>query len=383
MTKPVATLVVSLLALGAALQRRPEDISLVLISIDGLRPDYVLAADHYGLKIPNLRQLVVDGSYATGVKGVLPTVTFPSHTTLVTGVSPAHHGILANTPFDPLQRNLDGWYWYAEDIKVRTLWDQASDAGFVTSSIEWPVTAGARITYNIPQYWRAKTPDDQKLHRLMTTPGLLPEVEKAVGVYPPGYEWTAEFDARRAAVSAYLLAKKRPRLHLAYFSALDEEAHQSGPFSATTLAVLERLDALVGQLRAAADQNRPSIFAVVSDHGFTTTSRELHLNEALRAEGLILLDGRARVNAWRASAWMSGGSAALVLNDASDVEARQTVDRIVGRLVADPNSGIDRVLDRTQIGAGGGYPDAALVIGLKPGFRMGGSLEPPVMRVGE
>src|SRR5262249_16878939 len=185
--KAFTTFVVSLLALVAAPERRPEEISLVLISIDGLRPDYVLADDHHGLKIPNLRQLVVDGSYATGVKALVPTGTFPSHTTLVTGVSPARHGILANTPFDPLQRNLDGWYWYAEDIKVRTLWDQAADAGFVTSSVEWPVTAGARVTYNIPQYWRAKTRDDQKLHRLMTTPGLLPEVEKAVAAHPPSH----------------------------------------------------------------------------------------------------------------------------------------------------------------------------------------------------
>src|SRR6266404_7117167 len=102
---------------------------VVLISIDGLRPDFVLEADHYDLKIPNLRHLLQQGSYASGVHGVLPTVTYPSHTTLVTGVSPERHGIEANTTFDPLNRNFEGWYWYAEDIKVPTLWDVASDAG--------------------------------------------------------------------------------------------------------------------------------------------------------------------------------------------------------------------------------------------------------------
>jgi predicted AlkP superfamily pyrophosphatase or phosphodiesterase len=84
---------------------------VLLISIDGLRPDNVFRADELGLKIPNLRRFLVDGTYATGVRGVLPTVTYPSHTTLLTGVIPAVHGIIANTTFDPLNKNYGGWYW--------------------------------------------------------------------------------------------------------------------------------------------------------------------------------------------------------------------------------------------------------------------------------
>jgi hypothetical protein len=102
---------------------------------------------------------------ASAVTGVLPTVTYPSHTTLVTGVAPATHGILNNSPFDPLHRNQDGWMWYAEDIKAETLWAAARKAGFVSSSVDWPVTVGAPIAFNIVQYWRATTEDDHKLLR--------------------------------------------------------------------------------------------------------------------------------------------------------------------------------------------------------------------------
>ena len=59
---------------------------VLLISIDGLRPGDVLEAEQRGLKIPNLRKFVAEGAFATGVKGVLPTVTYPSHTTLITGM---------------------------------------------------------------------------------------------------------------------------------------------------------------------------------------------------------------------------------------------------------------------------------------------------------
>src|SRR5262249_1751149 len=154
-------------------------VPLVLISIDGLRPDHVLQPDRFGLKIPELRRLLKEGAHASGVHGVMPTLTYPSHTTLVTGVAPAVHGILSNRPFDPENRNLEGWVWYAEDIKARTLWDAAADAGLVTSSVDWPVTVGARIRWNMPQVWRANTPDDAKLTRALATPGLVAEAERA------------------------------------------------------------------------------------------------------------------------------------------------------------------------------------------------------------
>ncbi len=360
----------------------PSAVSLLLVSIDGLRPDYVLDADRHGLRIPNLRRLRAEGAFASGVAGVLPTVTFPSHTTMVTGVSPARHGIVSNTPFDPLFKNLDGWYWYAEDIAVETLWDAASAAGMVTASVEWPATAGARITWNLPQYWRGKNPEDRKLYRLLATPGLLQEVEGALGPYPPSHEWTVAFDRRRAAVNAWLLEQKKPRLHLCYFSGLDEEEHESGPGSAATFAVLEEIDGLVGQVRAAAEKNGPAVVAVVSDHGFNRTDKELHLNELLRAEGLIWLDGRGRVTGWRAAAWSAGGSAAIMLKDPSDEDARRAVRRLLDRLEADPSSGVQRVLDAHGARALGGFPAAAFLVGLRADYRMGSGLEAPALRVG-
>ncbi len=83
----------------------------LLVSIDGLMPSQVVGADALGLKVPNLRRLAEEGTFATGVRGVVPTLTYPSHTTMLTGTSPAHHGVLMNTPFDPLGLNRGGWSW--------------------------------------------------------------------------------------------------------------------------------------------------------------------------------------------------------------------------------------------------------------------------------
>src|SRR5262245_2408681 len=94
---------------------------LVLVSLDGLIPPYYTRAVELGLKVPNLRRLMRDGAYARGVTGVFPTVTYPSHTTLITGVSPRVHGIPSNTVFDPLERANGAWNWFASDVRVPTL----------------------------------------------------------------------------------------------------------------------------------------------------------------------------------------------------------------------------------------------------------------------
>ena len=356
------------------------DVPVVLISIDGLKPDYVLEADKHGLKVPNLRRLASEGAYASGVTGVLPTVTYPSHTTMVTGVSPAKHGVIANSPFDPFSKNLNGWYWYAEDIKVQTLWDACAKAHIPTGSVDWPVTVGAKIDFNIVQYWRAENAEDRKLIRALSTPRLFDEAESALGSYTDGNDYSIAGDLRRAAFNVYVIEKKKPRFHLSYFGSLDEEEHRSGPYSAQTFAVLEQLDGVIGQLRAAAEKigGGRAVVCVVSDHGFKLTDKEVNVNSALREAGLIELNEQGRVKSWRAIMWYGGGSAGIMLRDEKDHEARRIAGDVLKRLENDASSGVAKVADRAAARALGGFPDAAFVIALRSGYRLGGKLQGPV-----
>ena len=151
--------VVSLVAvsLAASPQPAPGGLAVLLISIDGLHPSNVLEADRHGLKIPTLRRLLREGAHATAMRGVLPTVTYPSHTTMLTGVWPARHGVPNNVPFDPLGRNQGVWYWYAEDIKAPTLWDAARASGYVVGSVSWPVSVARRVS---PEHSRVLAGDE-------------------------------------------------------------------------------------------------------------------------------------------------------------------------------------------------------------------------------
>ena len=356
---------------------------LVLVSIDGLRPDYVLDAEKHGLRIPNLRRFLTEGSFATGVRGVIPTVTYPSHTTIVTGVWPSKHGIYANHPFDPFGKNQGGWYWYAEDIRVPTLWDAARDAGLTTANVNWPVTVGARITYNLPQIWRAGTDDDRKLVRALSTTGLLDELERDLGPYANGDDESIGGDELRGRFAAHLLERKRPDFMTVYLSGLDAEEHVSGPFSPASLAVLERIDAIVGTLRGAAERTGGGrvVFCIVSDHGFARVDKEVNLLAAFRSAGLIKFDENDRVTSWQATTWQAGASAAVMLNPSASGSTEPKVRQLLERLADTPENGISEVLQGERLQALGGFPQAAFLIGLKAGYRLGSLTTGPLVVV--
>src|SRR5262249_11171028 len=115
---------------------------VVMVSVDGLMPDYYRKADALGLKVPTLRRMMKDGAWASGVVGVLPTVTYPSHTTLITGVLPRVHGITGNRIFDPLERANGAWFWFASDVRVPSLVSAARARWLKTASVSWPVSVG-------------------------------------------------------------------------------------------------------------------------------------------------------------------------------------------------------------------------------------------------
>jgi predicted AlkP superfamily pyrophosphatase or phosphodiesterase len=372
------TLALVSLALPTAAGAEP----VLLISIDGLQPGDVIEAERRGLEIPNLRRFVREGAYATGVVGVLPTVTYPSHTTLITGTAPARHGVIGNTTFDPMQINQGGWYWYASDIKVPTLWDAVKQAGRSTASVHWPVTVGAAaIDWNLPQVWRTGHADDAKLVAALSTPGLLPELEGELGAYAPGINEEIDGDETRGRFVAELIARKKPYFTTAYLTALDHEQHAKGPGSPQAHAILERIDAIVGQLVAVQLAAHPdSVIAVVSDHGFSNTTTEVNFYRAFIDAGLITLGSDGKIASWEAEPWTSGGSVAVMLARRGDEALERKVRALLERLKADPAMRIRAIADRPEIARLGGNPEAAFYLDLMPDANSGGfkGLEVPL-----
>jgi predicted AlkP superfamily pyrophosphatase or phosphodiesterase len=371
------------LAIGQMAGQPAGQRALLLISIDGMRPDYVTAADAHGLKIPNLRRILAQGAHASGVRGVLPTVTYPSHTTILTGVWPARHGIFSNLTFDPAGTNFEGWYWYSEDIRAPTLWEAAAKAGYRVGSVSWPVSVGAPgVSYLIPEYWRATTPDDLKLLRALSTPGLLREFEGQLGPYVTDLEDAIPSDWSRTRYAEAIILHKHPHLITVHLAALDELEHQTGPFSAEANRTLEEIDGMVGRLNDAMRRENPgAAICIVSDHGFARIDHQFSPRVALVKAGLMTPNPKRdslqapAVTEWKAASWGTGGSAMIVLHDPHDEVTREALAKLLRELAADPANGIAGILDREAIARLGGSGMADFAIDMKPGYSIGAAMD--------
>jgi predicted AlkP superfamily pyrophosphatase or phosphodiesterase len=376
----------ALLALAAAAHPATAA-SVLMISIDGMKPEYVLQADAHGLKIPFLRSMLRDGAHATGVVGVWPTVTYPSHTTLLTGVSPREHGILDNLQFDP-RRTFDGaWYWYAAEIKTRTLWQAAHEAGLSTASIGWPVSVGAPgVDTLIPEYWRSGRPpadvdpSDAALIGALSRPdGLMADMQSRLGPFMAGNDPGPQGDVVKTRYALDILRKVKPQFMTIHLSALDEQEHEHGPFSAEADAELEVLDADLSELFAAARANDPQAVAVVvSDHGFTTITHRINLLPPFIRAGLVEVAGgaasaldsqtHATITSWKAQPWSGGGMAAIMLHQPVAAGTEQAVRDLLQTLQADERNGIDAILDAAEIKQRGGFAGASFLVVMKLGY---------------
>ena len=260
--------VLAILLAGSTFAAQP----LVVISVDGLDNRYLAQADQRGLKIPTLRRLMREGQYSEGVVGVVPTITWPSHTTILTGVDPVVHGILSNWR-PPGNRYLE----YAQ-IQSPNLIGAAHKAGLTVAAITWPVTVGAPVDWNLPEFFRTRRGGDMDLRSVETKANPPDLVAKIAADCPAfGQQWMD--DRIRAMAAVWILKHEKPQLMLLHFVDLDSEEHENAPFTREAYATLEHIDQLIGEIVAALPAG--TVVAIVSDHGFERVDRIVNVKSVM------------------------------------------------------------------------------------------------------
>jgi predicted AlkP superfamily pyrophosphatase or phosphodiesterase len=359
------TLAVSSLSLAASEPGR----HVVLISIDGMRPASYTSAGP--AKIPTLRALMARGAHARGVVGVLPTVTYPSHTTMITGVLPAVHGIVNNTILDPEGRAAGAWYWYARDLKVPTLPGMVRASGMSAAAVSWPVTVGMELDFNLPEFFRSRHPEALSLLRALSTPRSL--VDGYEASLPAPMPWPPT-DAERAGMAAWIIRTYKPNFTMLHIFDNDSASHESGPDSPEALAALEQNDGHVAMIldavKAAGLEDRTDV-VIVSDHGFVPVQTQVQPNAAFRQDGLIQVNERGAVTAWEAYLQSAGGSGYVYLKRPDDQALIARVRTLLDSIVADPANGVDKLWTRDDLSRAGAAPEATFALTMKPGFYMG------------
>ena len=197
---------------------------------------------------PNLARLIEQGTWVKKVRGIFPTLTYPSHTSIITGQYPAVHGIINNTKLQPTRQSPD-WYWYQrKEIKAATLYDVAHFAGLKTAAFLWPVTAGSRIDWNVAEIFPNRIWTNQVLVSLKaSSPWFLYQMNHKFSHLRKGIKqpWLDDFVT---AMASWTLKHKKPDLTLIHLVDMDSMRHRYGVRSDQAKQALQRLDQRVGQL---------------------------------------------------------------------------------------------------------------------------------------
>lgn len=322
----VATLLTITAVLApVTLKAAPDnDRIVVLVSVDGLAHYYF---DDPNAEMPTIRQIAAEGARAQMVKCSMPTVTWPNHTTLVTGVQPAKHGVLGNSFFDRQKGELvpllpDPLLNKDEIVNVPTIYDVAKAAGLKTAAIIWPASRGAKTLD-----WTVPDVATNALFQGYGTPSLFPEFKQAGIPYEMQEEYCKtgkgqERDRMYVQMLNHIIRTHRPQLAMLHLVEVDHVEHAKGPQSPEAYEAVKFADDRVKEVWDELKKSFPgkATLIVTSDHGFLPYQQLVQPNVLLRKEGLITVEGK-KVTGGQIRVVGQGGSSFLYVLDQANREA--------------------------------------------------------------
>ena len=355
-------------------QEKAKSEHVILISVDGFRPNFY---QEMKWPAPNLKMMAKNGVSSDGVRGIYPSVTYPSHTTLITGAFPVNHGIYYNSPFE--EKGQTGkWYWESNLIQTETLWDAVRKSNKKSASLIWPVSVGAAVDYNIPEVWTLDKSYGriQPMRDNQTPKGLLEEMETEVLGKVSLKTFNGDYlnrEDRIGEMAAYILGKYKPNLMTIHLIATDHFQHEEGRNGEKVHTAIAAVDRAIGKILEAAEQSNildKTTFIITGDHGFVDIHSALNPNIWLVEEKLM--DAKENRGNWKATFHTQGASAFLHLKDKND---ENTLAKVREKLESLPKSikKLFRVIEKEELINIGADPNAVLALNPLPGIAMSGS----------
>lgn len=324
-----ASLFVSFAALMnvAAGADRP-DRHVVVICVDGL-PGWLF--DDPDASMPAIRALVSKGVRAKGMIPSNPSVTWPNHTSMTTGVRPERHGVLFNGVLERGGPGLPVKVNPRKDKKdlvhVETIYDVLKEKGLTTAAINWPCTRNAAgIDDNFPDVPESFEHSTPRLVAELKEAGIVSDadIERFPKMSTPARDriWTQ--------AACHVIRKRKPNLVLFHPLNVDAVHHRYGPQSPAGYTAVAYADSLVRQVVDAVDEagiRERTTILVVSDHGFMSIPKTLQPNVVLRKAGLLTVEGMQVATA-RAQVVPEGGIGMLYLTvrDTLDEDRKKVLE---------------------------------------------------------
>jgi predicted AlkP superfamily pyrophosphatase or phosphodiesterase len=335
---------------------------VVVISLDGF-PASALSDPR--LPIPTLRRLMHEGSYAESMRPINPTVTWPNHTAMVTGVDASVHQVLWNGELIPASDGkapyVDSRRSKEEMVHAPTVYDLAYRAGLTTAQVDWvAINKASTITWQFPEL-----PDpDGLIERELIAQGKVTR-DQLRTFEDSSQAWQDQIWTDAA---VHILKEHKPDLLLLHLLSLDTVNHEYGPGGEASFTAIAFLDNCVRRVIDAlreSGQLQNTAVLIVSDHGFRRVVYAIHPQVLLKSNAA--LEGKV----WIMS---ESGTASVYFDQAAD---RQILTAQVEKLFA-AQEGVDQI-DRPQQFATLGWPIKTqsaeapdLMLIAKPGYYFSG-----------
>lgn len=319
--------------------------------------------------LPNFRRLFGNAAVCEHVKSVYPTLTYPAHTSIVTGRYPVHHGIVNNTKIQPGREKPD-WYWHRKHVKTTTLYDEAANQGMRCAALLWPVTAGAGIMYNLPEIWANRSWQNQMAvsffygskayeFALQTRFGYLRD-----GIKQPMLDNFVQSSL------LYTLQVYKPDLTLVHLTDVDTNRHMYGVEHEEIKKALRRHDRRIGELLDKLEElgmDRDTNLVVLGDHCQIDSRTIIYPNYIFRRKGWISVKDN-RLAGWKVWSHNCDGSCYIYLKNREDRQLKKRVADLLKMMSKDPRSGIEKIYTGTEAAKMGADWRCSFMVEAKPGY---------------
>ena len=324
---------------------------LFIMSIDAMVREDVA----YMMTKPNFAKIMANRAEVERVCTVYPSMTYPAHTSILTGCRPGKTGIYLNSRIKPVKDNSVHWPLESRNVRVENLFAAAKRAGCTTASVFWPITAcDPNIDHVINEYFfylpdedivetfRRQGSDEVALQAVREN---LPRFRKSKRAKGCGPNLTNTMDDFIMGCTCWLLRNAKPDVLALHNCYIDSTRHYYGAFAPEVYKALDQMDVWLGEvLQAMEDAGcyEDVNFIILSDHGQMDLARYTRLNVLLQRGGFIDIAPDGSVYDWRA--FCKGGmSAPVFLSDPNYEPLKKAVYEYLLELAKDPQWGIEQV----------------------------------------
>ena len=297
--------------------------------------------------------LLRDGARVGKLRSIYPTVTYPAHTTLITGVYPEKHGVIANEQY-AIGKLGAPWNFFRRANRSKTLFSAAKAAGLTTAAVFWPVTGcDPEIDYLIDEFW-PQSPEES-IHDAFLRTGTTEAVYKTAVepnlhlLHPERMTHHPELDRFMAAASAAILETYRPDLLVVHPANVDAARHETGlftePVTESLHVVAEITQTLIDAAKRAGTFEQTD-FVILSDHGQMNVDRVVNPNVVFAEKGLIQTDAEGRFVDYKAFCQSCGMCSYVYLKNPSNLGVCEEVAALLETMRHDSRFGISEILTR-------------------------------------